>query len=144
MLVKISDDVRINLASVSNINVLKDKMVFNMCYSFTDRGNITNGYYYVDLENNKFMESSFFKNNFVKIVGEDRKVFINKNHVSLIKKDFTNNPKIIVSFNHSVMRHDFDNLVFGPGYIYVKVNRAEVDKKYKKLISDIEDLLERS
>ena len=37
MLIQVNETITVKLSAVCNINILKDKQVFNMCYTFTDK-----------------------------------------------------------------------------------------------------------
>lgn len=138
MLVKVSKTIQVSLDAVCNINVLNDKQVFNMCYTYTDKNGVMSGYYYVDLFNTSYKKSKYFQKYFIEIKGIDRTILVNKKFISFIKKDYSNfYPKIILGFKHSVLRHNVSEITFAPEYMYIKVNPDEIDEKFDALVKSI-------
>lgn len=124
-LIEIEKDLCVNLDKVANVNVLKDKFVFNMSYS-VDIDNIgkISDYYYINKDKDDFINSKYFRENFIKIVGLDREVYINKNHISYIMKEYKNN-KLIIGFSHSVQgRNIKDNKTIAE-HMYIKMDFKE-------------------
>ena len=84
ILIETNNSSLVNLEKVSNINFLSDKIVFNMSYSVTKNqlGRISDYFY---LNNLSFYNCDYYKENFIELIGSDRKVAFNKNYVSYIK-----------------------------------------------------------
>lgn len=141
MFCKINENLVVSLDAVANINVVNDKMVFNMCYSFTDKNGIMSEYYYVDLDNDSFKQSTYYKNNFIEIEGKDRVLLINKKHVSFVKKENSAKSKLIIGFKNSIERHNVKmptKLNITPAYMYIQVDQNELDNKFNELIKKME------
>lgn len=126
------DDKYVNLEKVANVNCLSDKYVFNMSYSvkIENVGRISD---YVYVKSDSFMKSDYFKDNFIEVSGIDRRVFINVNHISQIRKDVKNS-KIIFSFCHDVNGRNIMDFEFVAEHMYIKVNPSELDYKFDHYI----------
>lgn len=130
MYVQINEYTAVSLESVCNVNILKDKQILNLCYTYTNKNNIMSGYYYFDLDNIGYRNSKYFKKNFIEIKGDDRHIFINKTKISFIKKE---HDKIVIGFSHSVLRHNADNIIFCPEYMYIKMPKDQINDTFNLL-----------
>lgn len=131
MFINVNDETAINLQAVCNINVLKDKQILNMCYTFTNKNNVMSGYYYFDVNNTDYKKCPYFKENFIEVKGSNRQIFINKTKISFVKKE---SDKLVVGFMHSVLRHNSDEIVFCPEYMYIKMSQEQIEQNYKKIL----------
>lgn len=115
----------ISLEAVSSVNILEDKIVFNMDLSISKKDiGLMSYYYYIDKDNVEFMETKYFKKNFVKITGEDRTFYINKKKILSIKADFKSH-KIIIFFKNPVSKRilkdfkDIEKDFLIPEFMYI-------------------------
>lgn len=140
MLIQVNETITVKLSAVCNINILKDKQVFNMCYTFTDKKGAMSGYYYVDSGNINYQNSKYFKEKFIAVRGIDRLIYINTDFVSFIKKDYTNYPKVVIGFSHSVLRHNVESFAFAPEYMYIRTKPEDLDNTYNEIIETIANI----
>ena len=124
--IKTGDGKFINLRAVSNVNVLDNKIVLNMNFTYTNRkeGQMSH-FYFLSKEETEIFKTKYFKENFVKIEGYDRLVYINKNEVSHIigESKEGQRDKIIVCFCNSVSRKSVeDKGILCPEYMYISLD----------------------
>lgn len=132
----------VNLTAVTSINVVKDKIVFNMCFPFEDREKgIMSYFFYLDPDENEWMDYDYFKENFFGITGTDRNVFLNKNLISYIKAETRKSkmPKIVVCFKHSIIKKSNGAEFLAPEFMYIAQNpNVDLNAKIEKLIWEME------
>lgn len=142
MIVNVSENIAVSLGAVSTVNVVKDKQVLNMCYSKTHRGKLMSDFVYIPKNNTSFYDSKYFKENFVRIEGVDRIVYVNVNHVSQLVKDYKGKtPKILINFKNSVELHNpaTDEKSIVPEYMYITFGcKDDLDFSYDLISSVIE------
>lgn len=135
ILIETNNSSLVNLEKVSNINFLSDKIVFNMSYSVTKNqlGRISDYFY---LNNLSFYNCDYYKENFIELIGSDRKVAFNKNYVSYIKKD-DKNLKLIIGFCNDVEKFKENSFNYEKvsEHYYIKFDSLEeLNKNYNKLL----------
>ena len=141
--IRTEDGKFINLRAVSNVNVLKDKIVLNMNFTYTNRkeGQMSHFYFLKPFEDDIF-ETEFFKENFVRIEGFDRIVYINKNEVSHIigESKEGQRDKIIICFCNSVSRKSVeDKSILCPEYMYISLDyNQDLNKTINHLIEELD------
>lgn len=131
----------VNLKQVSYVNVTKDRIILNMCVTYTDYswGRDISKAHYLERDNDEFMSSEYFLKNFIKVEGDDRLTFINKNFVSSIigETPLDREDKIIVNFNYSVSGAPNK---YVPDYLYVRVKEGvEVNAYLRELVEKLDD-----
>lgn len=137
------DNNYINLEAVSNVNILEDKIVFNMDLSTTKKEiGLMSHYFYIDKDNVAFMDTKYFKENFVKITGQDRVFYINKTKILGIKADYKTH-KIIMLFKNAVTKRsikDFevtDKSFLVPEFMYISQDyNVDLDKVIENFLKD--------
>lgn len=132
----------VNLKKVAYINCVKGEIVLNMCVSYGDSsGRIISAQHF--LNSDDFMESVYFKKNFVKITGTDRYTYVNKEYVTSVIGEFAMNPeqnKIIVLFDNSVSRQSaIINATLMREYLYVRVGDIDLNECVKSIVKQLED-----
>lgn len=136
----------INLEAVSSVNILEDKIVFNMDLSISKKDiGLMSYYYYIEKDNIEFMESRYFKENFVKITGQDRVFYINKNKILSVKADYKAN-KIIIFFKNPVSKRilkdfkDIEKDFLIPEFMYISQEpNTDLDKVLKDFLKGCEN-----
>jgi len=139
MLIRVSDDLHINLQNVSSIMLLQDKQILNMSYTIEDNKNGEMcGYYYIDAKDFSYQNTEYFKNNFILIKGSERTIYVNVNHISFVKKDLKNTPKLIIGIDNSVKRKEISRTA---EYLYIRISENILDKMYNSLIDKINNII---
>jgi hypothetical protein len=118
----------VNLKQVSYINVMSHQIVLNMITTYTDKtGRLISNQHFLEPDNNAFMQSKYFTDNFIVLEGSDRLTYINKNFVSSVigESSLSGEDKIIVTFTNAVnrVRDAWDRLI--PEFLYVRVKEGE-------------------
>lgn len=134
----------INLSKVSYVNVTRNTYTLNMCYSYVDRLNrIISAQHFMDFFECDLREVQYFKDNFIEIRGDDRVVYVNKQHISSVIAESapgTENNKIIITFTNSVTKQPrdvSDNLI--AEYLFVRMTNANVEEVAASIIAEIQN-----
>lgn len=141
--IRTQDDKFINLRAVSSVNVLDDKIVLNMNFTYTNKkeGQMSH-FYFLNPSEDDIFDTPYFKENFARIEGYDRIVYINKNNVSHIigESKEGQKDKIIVCFCNSVSRKNItDKSVLCPEYMYISLNpNQDLNKTIKALVEELD------
>ena len=73
----------VNLRNVSYSNETQENIILNMCFSYEDKkSRIISHQHFLSPDDKEFMKSKYFQDNFVKIIGDDRIVYANKNFIA--------------------------------------------------------------
>lgn len=144
-----TNDRIINLANVSNINILVDKnrIVFNLNYSIEIDANgktkLISDYVYWDSVNKENLElnikhlssNGYFKNNF--LIQPNENGFININEISSVKLSEKKN-RVIFNLSHPVTFKDFDsNERITSEFVYVNCKDVNEFKLYVVYVKTI-------
>lgn len=134
----------INLEKVAYINVT-DCYVFNFCSSYTDSyTRIISTQRFIDLSDNDFLSSKYFKENFIDILGDDRVTFVNINHILMVKGEDnldTGTNKIIIQFTNPVSRKEQGEILdIIPEFLYIRMKDADINAQVKDIVNRIERL----
>ena len=141
--IKTGDGKFVNLRAVSNVNVLDNKIVLNMNFTYTNRkeGQMSH-FYYLGRDEDEIFKTKYFKENFVKIEGFDRLVYINKNNVSHIigESKEGQRDKVIVCFCNSVSRKSVeDKSILCPEYMYISLDyNQDLNKVLESVIKELD------
>jgi len=144
-----TNDRIINLANVSNINILVDKnrIVFNLNYSIeidaNGKAKLISDYVYWDSVNKDNFElnikhlgdNNYFKDNF--LTRSDDNGFININEISSVKLSEKKN-RVIFNLSHPITFKDFDgNERITSEFVYVNCKDVNEFKQYVNYIKTI-------
>lgn len=139
-------DTYINLAQISNINVLphKNRIVFNFGYSvqieIKGQNKTISDYIYQDFpDKTSFNEylSNLYKNEHVKdnfIVQGSKGGLINKSKISSFKVQ-EDKLRVIFNMSHSVEIDSNNRSILAPEFVYVNFNTKEEFNSYIELIN---------
>lgn len=132
----------VNLKSVSYINVTEDSIILNMCFSYEDKHyRHISHQHFLSIDNQDFMKTDYFKENFIEIRGDDRIVFANKNYIASIIADTSQDPeqnKVIVCFTNAVTKTPSAKLM--PEYLYIRMSGYNVNLVVEDIVSELNTL----
>jgi hypothetical protein len=137
--INVSDKI-LNLQNVSNINIVKDRIIFNLNYPV----NINSGnkqisdYVYWDGNSNDlkarqivFLSNNYFKNNFIEKINDG---YININCISSVK--FIDDKKrVIFNLNHPVTFKDYKQESKQTSeFVYIDCQNEKQYKEYENYV----------
>lgn len=130
----------VNLRNVSYINETPESIILNMCFSYEDKkSRIISHQHFLNADDKGFMESKYFQDNFVKVVGDDRIVYANRQFIASIIAEMPVDPennKIIICFTNGVTKDPNGRIL--PEYLYIRMSDGDVHKYVKELVKIIE------
>lgn len=138
-------DTFINLQTVSNINILKNKnrIVYNFSYPINIEVNgtikVVSEYLYDDVQDIEAKQKELFNNHYIKenYIHQGLNLgLINKNKISSFKLQ-PERLRVIFNMSHSVEITTKDKSIFAPEFVYVHLGSKEEYNEYINLLNRV-------